>query len=317
MTATASDALDRLLFQPARWSQLSENELIDVLSWGCATYVGVKNDVRSEYLHRLYAHAVETLSPRTRAQVAIDLMRPLEQVARVSGWGHSTAMAPFLKLDPDFVVVSTAALQAAQLMEPIDGDPMTGPREVLDVALETDDLNIQVAMLGGLAALGDGRVLDLIDGRWRGVPRAIQNGFFMSISWQWPTVAGIDFLMNRLERAADEGQSRLVGSIAGALLRLAESARSFDQGRPLTGAGVRDIERVFPSWAVPAEESPVVVRATHSADEIASRILPRLERVAIIEDSPKVLLRALRAWGGDDTPFLKAVERFAMPQALS
>src|SRR5690349_20837096 len=127
--ATSADGLDRLLFQPNCWDELTEDDLLKLLSWGCATYVGVKNDVRSEYLHRLYAHAVRALPSRTRAQAAVDLMRPLEQLARVSGWGHPTAMVPFLKLDGDFVVVSTAALQAAQLIGPADGDPMTGPRE--------------------------------------------------------------------------------------------------------------------------------------------------------------------------------------------
>src|SRR5262245_60044251 len=115
---TPADALDRLLTHSRKWSVLTEDQLTELLSWGCATYIGVNDEIRSEYLHRLYAHSVNTLTPAARARVVVRLMRPLEQMAREDGWGHPTAMVPFLKLDPDFVVVSTAALQAAQLMEP-------------------------------------------------------------------------------------------------------------------------------------------------------------------------------------------------------
>ena len=303
--ATSADGLDRLLFQPNCWDELTEDELIKLLSWGCATYVGVKNEVRGEYLHRLYAHAVRTLPSRTRAQVALDLMRPLEQLARASGWGHPTAMVPFLKLDADFVVVSTAALQAAQLIEPTNGDPMTGPRELFELALGTGDTYTQVAMLAGLAALGDRRVYDVIEAEWHRVPPSAHNGLITSMSRQWPTVAAIEFLVNRLERSAGEERRRLIALIAPALVRLAESACAFDQARPFTGGGVRDVERVFPSWAVPADESPVVVRATYSVQEIGSRIIPRLERLVWTARPHRELLTALRAWGGVDMELLE------------
>jgi hypothetical protein len=296
MMATSPDALDRLLFQPARWDALIENELIELLSWGCATYVGVKNDVRSEYLHRLYAHAVKTLPSRTRAQVAVDLMRVLEQLARDSGWGHPTAMVPFLKLDGDFVVVSTATLQAAQLIEPSNGDPMTGPRELFELALTTADTHVQVAMLAGLASLGDRRVFDIIDMHWHRIPRAAHNGLITSMSLQWPTVASIEFLVTRLERSADEAQASMP-IIASALVRLAESAQTFHRGQQFAGAGVRDVEGVFPSWAVPAHESAVVVHASYSVGEIGSRINHRLERVAAGERFASALMEPLRAWG--------------------
>lgn len=305
--------MERLLFQPSGWDELTENELIKLLSWGCATYVGVKNEVRSEYLHRLYAHAVKTLPSRTRAQVAVDLMRHLEQLARGSGWGHPTAMVPFLKLDVDFVVVSTATLQAAQLIEPAKGDPMTGPRELFELALDTADTHVQVAMLAGLAALGDRRVYGLIDGQWHCVPRAAHNGLITSMSRQWPTVAAIDFLVDRLERSAGEEQGSLMPIIALALVRLAESARALDRARPVAGAGVRDVERVFPSWAVPADEDSVVVRTTYTLAEIGSRIIPRLEALAAAERFPRALMAALRAWG-DAPESLDAMWDVATPR---
>jgi hypothetical protein len=61
---------------------------------------------------------------------------------------------------------------------------------------------------------------------------------------------------------------------------------------------VCDIARVFPSWAVPADQSSLLVRATYTVAEAGSRILPRLERLAADEGHPNLLPMAIRAWSG-------------------
>jgi len=294
-TTTATRSLDELFSEPDGWSRLTERELAEVLAWACTTYGSRTDRAHAVQLRRLYAHALDVLPPEKRADVVLGLMRPLEQLAR-EGRDTVQAMVPFLALDSDFGVVSTATMQAAQLAAPTEDEPLTGPRAVLGLALEFGDPNIQVAMLSGLAALGDARVFALLDAQWQRVSHHAHIGLFASISRQRATVAGIDFLIRRLERSTGEVRDRLTGPIVATLTRVAESAATFDPLRPFTGAGVCDIERVFPSWAVPADQSPVLVRATYTVAETGSRILLRLERLAADEGHPKLLPMAIRAW---------------------
>lgn len=295
-TTTATRVLDELFSEPDSWSRLTDRELAELLAWACTTYGSRTDRTRTVQLRQLYAHAVDALSPQKRADVVLGLMRPLEQLAR-EGQDTVHAMVPFLALDSDFVVISTATLQAAQLAAPTPDEPLTGPRAVLGLALEFGDPNIQVAMLSGLAALGDARVFELLDAQWHRVSHHAHIGLFASISMQRATVAGIDFLIGKLERSTGESRDRLAGPIVATLVRIAESAAPADSARPFTGTGVRDIARVFPSWAVPEGQNPVVVRATYTVAETGSWILPRLERLAADEGHPKLLPMAIRAWG--------------------
>ncbi len=73
----------------------------------------------------------------------------------------STSLFAVLALDPDTGLASTATIDYASLAPLIGDDPMTGPRDVLDVVARAGTAN-PGAVLGGLLGLNDPRVCALI-----------------------------------------------------------------------------------------------------------------------------------------------------------
>ena len=123
-----------------------------------------------------------------------------------------------------------------------------------------------------------------------------------------PTVAGIDFLVSRLERPAEVGEEGPVGHVVASLVHLANAVRNGAHGSRMA-RGVPDIDRSFPSWSVAPEKGPIDVRRTFDIGEIGRLIGPRLEGPLAAETYPRLLPLALRAWGLEDGPFIEAVRR--------
>ena len=125
--------------------------------------------------------------------------------ARERGVAPMGALFPFVLNDPDFIVISTASLHLAQLMPLEDGDPLTGPRTLLEMAAELREPQRQVAILAGLTALGDEEVFELLEQSWWGAGREAQVDVVACMGRQTVTTAAIEFLVTRLERWIAEG----------------------------------------------------------------------------------------------------------------
>lgn len=303
---TLRDA-EKLISKPRRWSKLTDAGLEELIKMAC-WLAAVKNDAALETgVGRLYEHVVETLPPGVRLRILAELAETLEAFARAHGTCPVTVLGHWLLSEPDYTIVSTAALDAAQLMETSDDDLLAGPKSIMDLATTTTDPDRQAAIVTGLAAMGDSRVLALIDDAWDTLARESQGEALRHMGNHVPTVAAVEFLVSRLERAADKGEEGPIGHVVASLVRISNAAGSAASGSPFAGSGVRDIERTFPSWRATADANVVTVRAVYTVAEIGSRIGPRLGRLASRETYPRLIPLALRAWGAEDTPFVDAV----------
>ena len=64
-------------------------------------------------------------------------------------------------LDTDVAIISSATIDYASLGTLTDNDPMTRPRQIVDMVRKGSPRN-SAAVIGGLLALGDPRVCELI-----------------------------------------------------------------------------------------------------------------------------------------------------------
>lgn len=296
----------KLLARPKRWPKLSEPDLMQFVSFA-SWVVAVKDDAGlDESFDSLFGYVVENLAPGTRRQIVADMGEMLEAFGREHGTCPMNVLRHWLLTDPDAGVVSTAALTAAQVMPLTEEDPLTGPKLVLDIALETADSDRQGAIVTGLVALGEADVLTLVDSAWETSNGDARSDVLLRMGSSSPTVAGIDFLVSRLERAAERGEQGPVGHVVASLVRLRTAAVDATRGG-VTGGGVRNIDRTFPSWSTAPGENAITVRQICSVDEIGERIGKRLQGLAAAETYPRLLPLALRAWGIEDIAFVEGV----------
>ncbi len=299
---------EKLISKPRRWAKLTEaelEELIKTASWLSATSDDAALDAA---VGRLYHHVVETLPPGVRRGIVGDLGEMLEHFARTHGTCPVAVFQHWLLTDPDFGVVSTAALDAAQLMATSDDDGLAGPRSILELATAESDQDRQAAIVTGLAAMGDSRVCGLIDRDWDLLGGDARSDILLHMGSHVPTVAAVEFLVSRLDRA-EEGEAGPIGHVVASLVRMSNAAGRAAGDSPFAGSGVRDVERVFPSWSVAPGANVVSVRAVLTVAEVGERIGPRLVRAASRETYPRLLPLALRAWSVEDTPFVDAVRQ--------
>ncbi|HEY6362521.1 MAG TPA: hypothetical protein VIX63_15515 [Vicinamibacterales bacterium] len=311
MAANSIQVFTKLLSDPQRWPALTTSELADLLKFGCVAYGTTADDDQFAQVSQLLAHVAEKAPVGIRQELVVDLGSMLERYARARGAAPMGALFPFVLIDPDFVVISTAALHLAQLMPLQDGDPLTGPRTLLEMAEEMREPQRQVAILAGLTALGDEEVFELLEQSWRGLHGDAQVDLVACMGRQPVTTAAVEFLLTRLERWIAEGHEGPIGHVVPTLIRLAQRAGGSPDRRRASETGVFDIERAFPSWSSPPDTNPISLRRTYSVKEFGRCITPRLTRLAELESYPRLLPTALRAWGADDGPLIKALRAAA------
>ena len=157
---------ETLISTPRRWSKLTDAGLEELTKRAC-WLAAVKDDAALEAaVGALYEYVVETLGPDVRLQIVANLGETLEEFAKEHGTCPVTVLGHGLLSDPDFTVVSTAALDVAQLTEATGDDPLAGARSVMELATATTDQDRQAAMVTGIAAMGDSRAFALIDRAW-------------------------------------------------------------------------------------------------------------------------------------------------------
>ena len=116
MAANSTRAFNKLLSDPQRWLTLTASQLGDLLKFGCVAYGTTADDARFAQVSRLLAHIVGKVPVEVRLQLVVDLGSTLERFARERGAAPVGALFPFVLDDPDFVVISTASLHLAQLI---------------------------------------------------------------------------------------------------------------------------------------------------------------------------------------------------------
>jgi len=280
--------------QPARRRHLPSARFMHVVIAACLAYATDDERFDDGAIRRLYAEAVRRLDSEQRRQMVIQLARFLEENGRMCSQTPAEALELPLLLDPDPSVVSTAALELAQVTPCPPHDALGGCRYVLQFALRQTGLR-RAAILAGLAALSDRRVYDLLALVWNDQDETVCASVLETFEPNVLTVPAIEFVLRAAEDAQARGRAGMFGSAIGTLVRLARELGTARAEGP-EEEGVPDIERVFPSWAAPEEKGPIVIRHFLPRLFVGEIVCGRLAALAGREREPKIVPIAIAAW---------------------
>ncbi|RRH93659.1 hypothetical protein EH240_29125 [Mesorhizobium tamadayense] len=209
-------------------------------------------------------------------------------VTGLGGW-TAAAFTPFMILDDDIGIVSTATIDYVSLAPLIDGDPMSRPKDVVTMITKAIPRN-PAALFGGLLALGDPRVCLLImplrhgfDANDAEIVSNCHSGFTTKSAVEFY----LDWLRELIDRQDDEGLS-VFGHVAAGLYRLAAVHRA----TPFINDGLRPFpvpsDEITGGWSSMTRIEP---------EEFASSISGRLYDLERRERAPKVMPHVIRAFG--------------------
>ncbi len=227
--------------------------------------------------------AYRVLRQRLTRDDRLDLVNRIIAHAEEDG-ASFMALAPALTHETDAGVGSTAAVAMAMLHPRKNGDPLTGPKFLLETADQPFvSETARVGILSGLALLGDERVKPLLLGVWRKLKSTESRRILAAASNSMVTTLQIDFLIDWLEHAEEDAD---IGSVAGAMCRMPSVAM---HGR------VFEVTRCFPASECD-DGDPVDVVNHWSFPEYAEVIRPRLEPIIAAESHPRYIPKVLEYW---------------------
>jgi hypothetical protein len=200
----------------------------------------------------------------------------------INGKMHPIGLAPYLCLDNDIGIVSTASLDYSVLCPLENDDPLTGPKTVIDL-VKKGTITLPAAAIGGLLMLGDQRVMELLTETRHGLKKQdieiiinCRSGYIFK--------ATVDFYLDWLEELTGDNSDKIFGVVAAGFFKLIKGAQE-----PV----VNSIERYFPSTL----EKSARILSTWPLDEYLNTLRDRLSEIAQREKEPKVLPYILSALG--------------------
>jgi hypothetical protein len=281
--------IEDLSGQPDLWPTLDPEKLKQLVFFQCAIYSATADEHRIQGLRTLYRILASRTIVEDRLEVLELVTSLIEEQHRKrppsAGAGWLNALMPFIFVDPEPAVISSATLDMASMMPLVDSDPLTGPKSLLGYARGVDQEVTKVGILIGLLHLGDRRVIRLLDGCWRDLGEIGQAK--LAASRTGFIYAGvIDFFLDWLEATVEEGGESF-GAAASALVIMHR-----DTLQPI----VLDVERKFPVTEQAPDDAIRLLRQW-SLTEYAKVIEPRLRSLIDRESSPRLLPYVLDQWG--------------------
>ena len=273
------DELLAIVDDPQQLEDLCSDRLAGLV-FSAAVHYGVRQDARViDALAVLYPAFREKEDEPTRKTLYSNVVGEIESEST----GHE-ALAAFMSHETSASMVTTAALDFAVFHPVVNGDPMSGPKAVLELFNE-NSVQCRAGLFNGLLLLGDDRVCDLLR-NVRGQLTAAELRVVCGTGSGYPFESPIEFLIDWLEEAETEGDDAKYGFVAGAL------------GNQVNGA-------MFPAVVAarrrfPAESQGGILedgREMIPLDEFAQTIGPRLRALAEREPPPQVMPIVLGAWG--------------------
>jgi hypothetical protein len=269
-----------LLRQPDSWPALDPDTLATLVQFLCAGHGQSPSGETLAAIAPLYRVFRERTTTDFRAAAEQSVVEAVLQ-----GVTSADALVPFIVLDDDVTVISSASLDLAVLQQPDQTiGPFTGPLTLLGRASPESGLaeHTRAGILTGLVLLGDRRLLPWLEGCWRWL--GPQGRETMTRATSGYASAGlIDFFLGWLEQTDDEGD---FGGVLGTMCRMPQIVRD---------GVVKDIERAFP---VTASDDPLRVLQTWTFPEYYEVIRPRLKRIAQRESEPKYTEYVKQYWCG-------------------
>ncbi len=264
---------------PGGWMTLDKEVLLLLAFMLLTRYGTTRDDSMQPTLRFLYQVLVARLTPQDRLRLEQSVSEFAEQ-----GRTGELALLPFLLADPDLSVVTTAAIDYAMTMPRENGDPLTGPKFLVEryEASEGND-HLRLGLLMGLLYLGDDRLAPLLMGRWRDFSDEEDRRNLASASPNMASTLLVSFLVDWLEHTDDDGD---VGAIAGAMTSLRYSADP---------NGVIRMRRCFPASDAGPDGVMQLVEQWSFA-EYAALIRHQLAPLIAKEAPPKVIPEILEHW---------------------
>jgi hypothetical protein len=266
--------------QSDRWAHLDDAQLERLFFFACVHYGRTCAPQDIVQLMQLYPLVAERLGVTVRTQVLLAVNDVVEQ-----GTITVNAFLPFIQMDPELGVISSAALDFAMSMPLHDGDPLTGTKYLLsDVVGLPNYERVRVGTLIGLLLLGDRRVTRLLDRCWLGLSSAGRNQLSHAYSG-WTYASTLEFFLDWLEDTQAREDESEFGMVAAAIA----NARAHSQ-HPT----VLDIERQFPADASGA--AAIQVLGEWTFQEYGSQLADRLAAAYLAESSPTVIDTVMELW---------------------
>jgi hypothetical protein len=282
--------MDALFGNPEAWDSLRNDDLAALLRYQCLTYGATKDDRRGWHVHTLHRVVARRLDIQERVALFHDLVRAIvrfhaeERIDR--GCGLTKALGSFFLAEPDPNLLAESASVFASLVPP-EAEPLRGVAMVLTESERVSDRR-RGALLGGVARLGDRRVLARVDAARRRLgtdgQTALLQSHFCNVTRGW-----VDLLVGWLEEAAlADPSAPIVTEIAQSLADLPEKARA---------TSVMDIHRRFPGTEIAGDEPRTILEQWTLAEFATERLTPRFMGLARMGVDHRLVWAVLRAWG--------------------
>lgn len=261
---------------PGRWDG-ADLDLLWALAVRQLLLYGLAPDERLlAGIGRLYEVLARRLSVDQRLQISGEVAAVIEN----KGW-PTGALLPIVFYDPEPRLAAWTSAGLAELTLPDDGDPMTGPRRLLELAKTVGDEPVCRGLLSGILMLGDRRTLPLLRGCWK-LLGPEERRKLLYITPGSLCASYVEFLLGWLEDTEDALDR---ASICGLLASLAEAGdqpvMDLRLEYPKGGPQVRLRTRLVKEWPIPA---------------YGRLIEPRLRAMAEAEPEPRFLPEVLQAW---------------------
>jgi hypothetical protein len=265
------------------WASLDRKDLLLLLYHGVCTY-GVTNDESMVLLLMpVYNRGMEILDGTDR----MELYKAVK--CEVESFPVSlNAFLPFLLVETDGAIVSTATIDTAMIGRPYQDDSVSWPKELVSYIKRGSPAN-RGAVFGGLLLLGDRRVTALLNEvKWTLTPEEIKTTATRSSGYAY--LAAFEFWLSWCEElmGLGLGETGTFGDCASALVLMAKNMQT---------QAFLDIKRNFGYLHVDENAEPAELLGELSVEQVGARYADRLYALEAREQAPKVISHVLLQYG--------------------
>ena len=254
----------------------------DLIVCECIRYGYFNNPAMIQTIMRLFDEIYSGQSLEVKKRIYSHVAMIVPQL----GGDFAGAYTPFLMLEDDLGIVSTATVDYASIGSLADNNPMTRPLDVI-MMIERNIPRNPAAVIGGLMVLGDPRVCKLMEPLRSSIPADYVPEITKSFSgFSYKCV--IEFYLDWIEELIDEDDfesESIIGHVIAGLYRVAKF-NNYDF--------ILDGLRPFPTSQQDTSKGSM---KQIPVKEFAQSISHRLYELERRENDPKIMPHVIRAFG--------------------